>query len=306
MTKIAQNNANLSKKTSIVGLDIGNALLKSSTGVILDAKITASEPFATANKLIIDDETYYLGYGDYDATYRKVDKKHYIDMMYGLLAFSTKTVNNIVTLGLPLNQYKTDKNELINMVMQNNKKTVVINDIEKPLVIENCEVFPEGIATLGDDYQGIVVDFGGGSIDCALVVNEGDNRTITTPISLPMGTITLYTDISNILNNKYGLKLGIEEAKRVLERKKLLLDGLEADISPVLKYYEEYLSKIISRLNSNYSLRTEHISLTGGGSNMLYEILEPMYKKAVTIQDKPLLSNANSYYELGLTVFGEE
>ena len=53
------------------------------------------------------------------------------------------------------------------MVLANRNKTIRINDVEKQIIIEDVEVFPEGVVTLPDDYEGICIDIGGRTTDCA-------------------------------------------------------------------------------------------------------------------------------------------
>lgn len=291
------------KNYSIQGLDIGNAVLKSHTGIKAEAKITTSEPIKQADKLTIDDKTYYLGVGNYDTTFRKIKKEHYLDMMYGLLALSTKEIHNKIALGLPLSQYKADKKDLINMIMSNSKKIIEINDIKKTLIIEDCEVFPEGVSTLKDDEECIIIDVGGGTTDAGLVINEHGSRKVIEPISIPKGTIKLYQNFADKLNFKYGLDLELEDAERILNKGQFLLDGQIENIDFALEEYKEYTEQLISRLQLKYSLRTNYISVTGGGAEIAYNPLKNRFGNQVRIQTEPLFANARNFYELGCSIF---
>ena len=241
MTKIAQNNTNLSKKVSIHGLDVGNATLINHKGLIIDAKITNNEPLTKANKFTIDGKTYYLGDGNYDTEFRKADKPNYLNFLFGLLALSTNTTHNCISVGLPLGQIQTDASQLTNLIMNNNEKIVRINDEEKTLIIDDLFIAPEGVATLSDDFQGIVIDIGGGTTDVALVVNERGKRKIINPISIPKGTIKLYDSFANKLINK-GLDINIEDAERILNRGYLYEEGSK-DIDFALDEYNDFTEK---------------------------------------------------------------
>jgi plasmid segregation protein ParM len=300
-----QNNTNLIKNTqiySIHGLDIGNSTTKSNSAIIFDSKITTIEPLTKADKLNIDNKTYYLGHGNYDTTYRKIDKVHYIDMVYGLLALSSNTTHNYIALGLPLSQYKTDKERLTNMIMSDNSKIIEINDIEKTLIIDDCVVFPEGVSTVADEEECIVVDIGGLTIDAALVVQERGKRRIINPISIPTGTITLYTDFINKINNRYSLNLKMDDAERIL-RKGLKIKGKKVEIDFALEMYNEFTMTLISDLQRNYSLEINNISLTGGGAGIVYNKLRNIYEDSITIQSNAIFSNANNFYELACSYF---
>jgi plasmid segregation protein ParM len=301
-----QKESNLSKiikNYSISGLDIGNCTCKSNTRNIFDSKITTVEPMNKTDKIIIDGKTYYLGYGEYDATYRKIDKKHYIDMLYSILALTSDTSYNYIGLGLPLNQYKQDRDSLIELVMQNSTKHIQLNDNEeKVIVIKDVEVFPEGVATLEDEFEGVVIDVGGLTTDCAMVINERGRRKILNPISIPNGTIKLNTNFINKLNNFFSLDLTLDDTERIL-KKGLPLDGELANIDFALEIYDEYINSLISQLEANYSLRSNYISLTGGGAEIVYKKLHDRFKKSLILQDNPIFANANNYYELACSVF---
>lgn len=258
-----QRYTNLKNAISIHGLDIGNATLINSDGLILDAKITTVEPVKEVDKIVIDGETYYLGYGSYDTTFRKIEKEHYLDMMYGLLALTTKTVYNYVGLGLPLGQYKADRENLIDLVLSNDNRIIKVNDeLEKSIVIKDVEVFPEGVSTLKDDEECIVIDVGGGTTDCGLVVNEHGKRKVLNPISIPKGTIKLYDGFANKLISK-GLDVTLEDAERILNRGYLYQQGTD-DINFAIYEYKEFVEILISKLQLNYNLKIYPISITGG------------------------------------------
>lgn len=299
-----QRYANLNNTISVHGLDIGHATLVNSEGLILDAKITTVEPVQVTNKINMNGETFYLGYGNYDTTFRKLEKEHYLDMMFGLLALTTSTVYNYVGLGLPLGQYKADRENLIDLVLSNDNRIVKVNDeIEKPIIIKDVEVFPEGISTLKDDEECIVIDVGGGTTDCGLVVNEHGKRKIINPISIPKGTIKLYDGFANKLISK-GLDTNLEDAERILSRGYLYEKDTD-DIDFAMDDYREFVENLVSKLQLNYNLRLYPISITGGGGEILYNQLKSRFKN-ITLQPEPIRANAINFKELALSVFGEE
>lgn len=290
------------KNYSILGIDVGNATTKSNTGIIFDSKITKREPLYTTDKFKLDGENYFLGEGDFDTTYRKVDKESYLNLMFAAICLSTDTVHNKIMVGLPISQYKEDKSKLINMVLNNRTKELEINGVNKEIVIEDVEVAPEGIATLEDGFQGIVIDIGGRSTDCALVETIRGRRKILNAISIASGTINVYTDFINILNNRYGLDLNISDAERILIRG-LILDGKTINTDFALETFKSFVETLISRLQVEYSLRTNLISLTGGGATMLYRPIKKRLGDGVSLQQDSIFANANSYYELGCGIW---
>lgn len=286
----------------IVGIDIGNATIKTNKGILYDAKLTTIEPMNKCDTIKIDNKTYYLGEGEYDTTYRKIKKEGYLTFLYSALALSSSASRNKVVLGLPLSQFKEDKSELINLILTNNHKKVVINGKERNLEIEDIEVFPEGVVTLADDYEGIVVDIGGGTTDIALVENYRGRRKIINPISFPLGTIKLYGGFIKALNSKFCLDLSIEDADRIL-RNGLFLEGEKVDIKFALDTFDNFVEKLVSNIQIEYSLKTNLISLTGGGGALLSDKLSKRLGKGVSLQEESIYSNARNYYELGCSLW---
>lgn len=287
----------------ILGIDIGNAAIKTSKKNIFDAKLTSIEPLNSSDVFKMDGKTFYLGEGEYDTTYRKIDKENYLVFLYGALAMSTNVIKNKVVLGLPLSQYKEDKNKLADLVMDNNEKEVILNGKERRLIIEDVKVYPEGVVTLEDDYEGIVIDIGGGTTDIAMVENYRGKRKIINPISFPLGTIKLYSSFIKALNAKYCLDLTIRDVDRIL-RNGLIIGGESVDIQFALNTFDSFIERLVSNMQTEYPLSTNLISLTGGGGELLYKKLSKrLGEKAVTLQNDSIFANARSYYELGCSIW---
>lgn len=286
----------------IIGIDVGNATTITSEGIIFDSKLTNIEPLNECDCIVIDNKKYYIGEGDFDTTYRKVNKESYVTLMYSALALSSKDTHNNVVLGLPLSQYKEDKNTLINKVMKESNKEIILNGNAKKIIIDDVEVFPEAIVTLEDDYEGIVIDIGGRTTDAALVENYRGKRKIINPISIPAGTINLYGDFVNLLNGRFSLDLKLQDAERILKNG-LLLDGKLQCIDFAIEVFQRFVTDIINRLQIEYSLRTNRISLTGGGAELFGETLKSRLGDGVQIQEDGLYANANNFCELGCSIW---
>lgn len=285
------------KDYEILGIDIGNALIKSSSGIVFESKITTIEPLNATDSVTINGVTYYLRHGDYDTTYRKVDKKYYMPMLLSSIALSSDKPVCLI-LGLPLSQYREDKARLTNMVMQNGSTSIALNGVTKNINIIDVDVFPEGVVTLEDSFQGIVVDIGGRTTDCALITNIRDVRKINNPLSLPYGTINLYGDIIKTLNKEFSLDLNLGDAERIMTAG-LYLDGKKQSIDFLEEIFKNFAEKIVNSLRVEYSTRTNLINLTGGGSSILYKYIKKILGEGVMLQENPIMANANAYYELG-------
>lgn len=289
------------KDYEILGIDIGNALIKSSSGIVFESKITTIEPLNATDSVAINGVTYYLRHGDYDTTYRKIDKKYYIPMLLSSIALSSDKPVCLI-LGLPLSQYREDKAQLIDIVMKNSSTSIELNGFVKDLNIIDVDVFPEGVVTLEESFQGVVVDIGGRTTDCALITNIREARKINNPLSLPYGTINLYGDIVKTLNKEFSLDLNLGDAERIITSG-LYLDGKKQSIDFIEEIYKNFAEKIVNSLRVEYSTRTNFISLTGGGSSILYRYIKKILGDGVILQENPIMANVKAYYELGCEIW---
>lgn len=289
---------------SILGIDIGNATTCVSgeeRELIIDSKVSLNKSLSKCDCIEINGSKYYIGEGDFNTTYRKVDKKIYIPLLIAAIALVTDEVNNNIVLGLPISQYNEDKSLLINKVMANREYWVKLNDAEKHICINDIEVFPEGIFTAQDDFEGVVVDVGGRTVDCAKLENRRGKRKITNPISLPVGTINLYNDFIKELNKTFLLDLNIDDAERILKNG-LYINGELKNISKPKMAIEEFANNIINKLQIEYPLSTCAIHLTGGGASIIYESIKKSLGN-VTLQQNGIMANARAFKELGYTIW---
>lgn len=282
----------------IRGIDIGNYATKDNRGNIFESRVSNVENILTNKyEVRLNNELYYLEEGSFDTEYRKVKKENYLKLLFGILAMGGNETEVKLVLGLPLSQYKTDKNELIELIMSNYLLSGSLNGVEKDFVITDVEIYPEGIAAIPEDYEGVVVDIGGRTTDCCLTYIENGIRKIENPISLPTGTIKLYNDLINSVNSKFCLDLEINSAKRII-RKGLTIDGKKQDINFTISIFKNYLEDLIRRLNVTYSIKSNNICFTGGGS---LELKRPILKRIphTIISEDAIYDNARGFYKVG-------
>jgi len=278
--------------------DIGNFATKDNLGNIFESRIsTIGNILKNKYEMVLNAETYYLGEGNFDTEYRKIKKETYIKLLFGLLAMGSRETEVQLVVGLPLSQYQADREQLIDLVMGNCFLSGKINGEKVSYLITDIEVYPEGIAAIPFDYDGIVVDIGGRTTDCCLTYIENGRRKIENPISLPMGTIKLYSNLINLINSKYCLDLEINNAKRII-RNGLIIDGKKQDTSFIINIFKDYLEDLIRRLNIAYSVKSNNIFFTGGGSLILKNPILKRIPHAI-ISNNAIFDNAKGFYEVG-------
>jgi plasmid segregation protein ParM len=222
----------------IVGVDIGNYSTKVSNGIIFESKISKSS-LLNKNGFTYDGHTYFVGEGTFDTEYRKL-KKQNIEILFAY-AISKFYEPIKVVVGLPISQYQQDNQEFRDRLMSMRLKNTI-----------DIAVYPEGI---GAADSGVIIDIGGRTTDCALIRFVDGQKKIENPISLPAGTLNLYSDFIKAINTRYCLDLKLDDAQDII-RNGLVLDGIKTDIRcikyNVLKQLKPTLKTLILSLKTAY------------------------------------------------------
>lgn len=279
----------------ILGVDIGHYSTKSSNGSNIVSKVSkVSNILNNSTNLITSTGTYFIEEGEFDTEYRKIKKEYIKELFLTSILLSSNEMTNSIVVGLPLSQYKEDKDKLKEILLKERMHRVIINGNERKLIIEDVEVYPEGIGSLvGRDYEGVIVDIGGLTTDIALL----ENNKVKKPYSLPIGTLNLYADFIKVINSKYSLDLTSEDAPRILKNG-LKIYGEQKEIAFALDIFKSYVENIVRELQVSYSIKTLDIILIGGGADLLFKPFKNRIPNAQLI-DNAIFSNANGFKEWG-------
>ncbi|MDC4241662.1 ParM/StbA family protein [Clostridium tertium] len=270
----------------ILGVDLGNYYTKSSKGVSFLSKVSCDGGIENKDFITVENKKIYLGEGEFDTEYRKAYRENILYLLQGAIDKSTTDKRNKVVVGLPLSQYKEDKEYLINRIIQSK-------------LVDDVDVLPEGVMAVPNDYQGILIDIGGRTTDICLLIIEGNKRRIRQPISLPLGIQNLENNFINSINSTYGLDLKVEDSNRILanglfiygERKKVNLDS-----------FKEFVENIVRRVQVDYSLKTNDVVLIGGGAEKLYKPFKNRIPQAYLVKNS-FMANAIAYGEYAKEIF---
>lgn len=270
----------------ILGVDLGNYYTKSSKGVSFLSKTSLIKNISESDFVTRDNKKIYLGEGEFDTEYRKAYRSNLIYLLQGAIEKSTTDKNNKVVVGLPLSQYKEDKEHLINRILQSR-------------LVTDVEVVPEGLLTVPTNYEGIIIDIGGRTTDICLLEIESNKRRIKKPTSLPIGVMNLESDFINYLNSIYGLDLKQDDAQRII-RNGLFIYGERKEVS--MDIFKEFIESIVRRVQVDYSLKTNNVVLIGGGADKLYNAFKNRIPQAYLVKE-PFMANAIAYERYGREVF---
>jgi len=273
----------------IIGIDIGNYATKTSEMVKFDSKAT-NNSLLGKNPFEAEGNIYYIGEGSYDTEYRKVKKKYLRIMFLYALALSTSDINNKVVVGLPISQYKADREEMKQLLLNPRMNVVSLNGIQRKLYIEDVEVYPEGLISVED---GILVDIGGRTTEVALV----ENLKVTSSFSIPEGTLNLYSDFVNLINSRYGLDMKQSDAERIIKHG-LKIDGMDADVTFAQEAFRAFVENLVSQIQVKYPVKTLPVTILGGGGQLLFGPIKRRIPNAI-LAETPVFANAIHFKKVG-------
>lgn len=289
-----------------LGIDIGNYQVKTSEGIIFDAKVGTEKVFgSSAPSLVVDNKTYYLGEGHLEIESRKFDKSNYLPLLLGAICESTESDSIELAIGLPIIQFKNKeiRQELIN-ILNGMDFHVKHNNTRRTIVIRKVEVFPEGIAgylyyrknglldAVGD-RDAILIDVGGKTTDIALIQKNKANL----PTSVDIGTIDIYYAIAKALREKYyDAKIDTEKIQDYLDLG-FYYKGEKQDITFAINTTKVLFKQIYDELKINYAIGTEAVVVMGGGAKILGAAFRKSIPGIIIMSniDKDIFANAKGY-----------
>jgi plasmid segregation protein ParM len=291
-----------------LGIDVGNYNLhvaSSNGNIVMPAMYTTKENLIDKGESIeINGVTYYLCSGSLEIKLNKVEKKSILPLIYaGIIKSTLDPVVNII-VGLPCSQYKMNKDVMKQNIISNKVINIKYKGVERTIVIENCEVFPEGAGSyysLEDKPQNcIIVDIGGKTINMVQI----EKGKVTNPNTKPLGMINLYSDIRDYLNSKYTLDLKIEQIEDVL-KEGLWVEAEKVDMSFIKPIISDFINELMNELELKYPIRTQEVLLTGGGAFLLYGVLQRKITRIRRLENY-LTANAEGFRKVGLNLWKEE
>lgn len=298
----------------IIGCDLGNENIKTSESIIYQNRMsTETRLYEEVENLRVEINgvKYTLGQGEFKTNYTKAEREDTLINLFTSIALSTTEEINQVMVGLPIQQYKPDKDKIQKMIMNNRIQEIILNDKPRRIIISECAVFPESLATYYSlptdvkdsigDIDVIIVDIGGRTTDIALYSVINGKRKLINYITIPAGTMNIYSDFIIAINDKWGLDKLKEDAPRILTDG-MIIDGTKADIRFTKSIFEKYVNRIVGELQLNYPIRTSKCIICGGGGKLLQGFFKRELKNLIVITD--IFSNAKGFKNIGQNIWG--
>lgn len=283
----------------ILGIDLGNYNIKTSTGMIFKATYSTDE----SNDVMSADEVieykgqkYFISKGGFDTELNKADKNTIPLYLYAL-AKSTDVDLVDVVMGLPIDQFKSNKDAVEKKFK--GQFEFKINGKLRNITVKRVKVFPEGIGAFyslddiaEDDF--ILVDIGGRTTNIALFVDGEHSKSN----SIALGAFNMLTNFKNAMNPKHNLSLSIEDSERHIRKNELKVNGKEVDLSIISELKNVYVEELMKVLKLEYPVSTFKIILTGGGSKLFYDKMNELPYEVGQTEDF-IFANAVGFERVG-------
>ncbi|NFN14575.1 ParM/StbA family protein [Clostridium botulinum] len=289
----------------ILGVDIGTYSVKTSTKVTFFSKFTQEESFTEINKININGSSYNIGEGEFSTDWDKSRKENTLILLYSAIYKSDEDNINQIVLGLPVQQYKKNKNNLIEII-ENNKSAKVEN---RNLIITDVTVAPEGASSYYSidsslreeigNKQLIIIDIGGRTTD--IIVFQ--NKIIIDVKTIPIGMLNIYQEIIDTVNTQHTESLLLEDGETIL-KDGLFLKGKQQDINFVQPILKRNFNSVFKEIQLKYNTNKGYVYLTGGGSILLKLPFKNRLSNLI-ISNNPIFDNAIGFGKVGESLWLE-
>ena len=286
----------------IKGLDNGYLYTKDNERRIFKSAYNLVD--STLSDITIDGKDYCIGSGTQTVEVDKTDQEiNKVCTLYNLAL--TGSGEYYLVVGLPIGQYKLQREKFTKMIMSYNDCHMVYKEQDLKFRINDVLVFPQGagalmsIGQINGDY--IVFDIGGLTIDIAWVEMSNGMPSMQKYDTWYKGIQKLYSNIIHETNNRFNMTLEPRYAERVLVHG-LTIEGEKQDLAFLQPILSQYLEPILTEFQLNYPSKTTQIVLCGGGASILYGAFKSRFKSVILLPDSQF-ANAIGYYKIGCKKF---
>ena len=281
-------------------IDLGNYNVKSSVGVIFRSTFVEGKPANPLGENVItyNGNSYTMEKGTFDNTFNKANKNYLPNLFYAIIKSSNPESEDFnLMLGYPLDNESVAeqfKNDLIGQEFKV-KYQRGQRETDRTIRIHNVRCVGESLSsfyTLNANERGedlIIIDIGGRTTN----VSVFQNRRLVDKFTIPSGTINLFGDIIKRWNNDNGDNKTVEDAERLIKRE--YITGCEVE-------YKRFLDELMNQIEKHLDRNTYKNYFTGGGSEMLKELIEDYLEPSGTVMDNAILTNCNGNREIAAAI----
>jgi plasmid segregation protein ParM len=213
-----------------------------------------------------------------------------------------------LVVGLPIGQYKTQKDKFRKMIMAYNDSEVIFQGKQMHIKTNDVYVLPQGIGALLslNEINGnvIIIDWGGLTIDIAYLEIVNGYPILHKFDTWTNGIQKIYSKLINAVNEKYNLTRDITFSENILVNG-LFINGEKVALDFLTSTVREYIDPIVTELKINYPVANTSIYLTGGTSTIsLVTDMFKTYFPHAKLMPNSQFANAIGYGKVAEQKFG--
>ncbi len=307
-----------------IGIDLGNLYLKGvirdlQTGEIIKKKIankitTEVDINTKSRKLQRDGNVIYIGSGSLNNNILKHTRNHILDQILVMTSELTteECVRISLALGLPATQLNNEsyKANFLDQIILDKEIEFRVNDSYKKVIIENVEVYYEGYSAFyklineGEfDDNLLVIDAGGGTIDCCSYKYDIDDETHN-PVkthTVEKGAINLIEELRQYINKEIEGNIPFEVIDDCIRSDKgtFKYKNNEYKLDDYIHSIETTVDNIMNNIDNKYEgLDNYQIVFVGGAAKLLKIHASKKVANEFKIDaDQAFYANAEGYLE---------
>lgn len=278
-----------------VVVDLGNYNIKylgESKGIFSSKNTTKfnsnSEMF---ERIEYDGQVTYIGVGQLDAEYNKVNKNYISPLLYSITKATNESDINLCLL-LPIGQMP-NKEKYIKR-LENNSFSFKVNGIARTININKVAVLPEAYSAfyaIQDVYinsednnssEVLLVDIGSRTVNYASFINGKIEKNFTERL----GVLDFFNTVKEI-ENANGADYIEEDIERLINSKRISVDS---------SVYLDFFKDILNRTKSKINIKNYRVYFTGGGALLLKDYIKA--NTPATVVDDALFANVIGAHKL--------
>ncbi|RGX09341.1 ParM/StbA family protein [Paraclostridium sordellii] len=280
--------------TQIVSIEIGNITTNVKSDKVEDVITFESRIKEAEDQHLLDnsreffemeDKKYITEMGTYENNVYKYEKNNFRHLLhYGISKVADSGNIKLIT-SIPANQFNAFKEEMKNVIMNNNKISVKIGKEEtKNITIEEVAILPEGYSifkTTPKEYlvegaKTVIIDIGGGTSE--LIVFDENGRFVHGD-SINSGLLELFDRVQLDIQAKSKKLISIEDVRKFTDGELKVIGLNDYNCNEIVNNFgNELLNLIFGKLP--YIMQC-NVIVVGGGAEKLKGIISQKIKHAL-------------------------
>lgn len=289
--------------SQIVSIEIGNittSVKSEDAATIFESRIMEAQDQhlldSTRDVFEIENTKYITEMGSYENNTYKYEKNNFKNILHYGVAKVAKSGNVKLITSIPANQYNAFKDEMKNVIMNNNKIAIAINDEVKNITIEEVAVLPEGYSIykttpkelLTAGAKTVIIDIGGGTTELILFDESGrfiDGDSVNT------GLLKLFDRLQLDIQAKSKKLISIEDVRKFIDGELKVIGLNNYNYNEIVNTFGyELLNLITGKLPF---LMECNVIVVGGGAEKLKSVFQSKISHALFNTDVRSLCDSN-------------